>query len=336
MKLPRRPLVVVEDHLYHIDELLGLLQRQTPGLLSRLTVVCLDRPGPDTQAAVERWAVRFPGVLIVADVAPPDPSRQQALPPEALQREKGYVDMIADLLTPRGVLLQDIQLEPLRFLAADEWWETIYLASNVRGRYGDGRPRCVFMSNKRAFEATFGKKLRNAGFDEDDVLSKDELEHTLSPLLHRCLREAFPLEVERSDVRGDHWLSDTDDDAKDVSEALDLVLWEHRTSKVVLTGDAIAGGRVELSSTSHEATTWRALVEAHLSRTAGIPTHQLGERIAPEHALRAEQSNAASRHMHKLRTRLRDKGTVMTAQHCYRLAEHVRAGRVRRRPRSPL
>lgn len=332
MKLSSRPLVVVEDHLYHIDQILDLLGRQAPELLSRVTAVCLDRPGPDTQRAMQRWASDFPSVQVVADATPTDPALQQALPTAALERERGYADMVSALLAPHGVLLQDIQLEPLRFLAPDEWWETIYLAANVRGRYGQHPPRCVFMSNKRTFEATFGKKLRQAGFDEDDVLSKDDLDETLVPLLRRCFRASFPLELERSDDSDVQWLG-AETDADGLDETLDLVLWQDRAAKVVLTGRAVANGRLELSQGSHEATTWSSLIDEHLDEGPGIATAALGERVAPEHALRAEQSNAASRHVHKLRGRLRDKGTLMTVEHHYRLAPHLRVGRVRRRPR---
>lgn len=329
MNLPRRPLVVVEDHLYHIDEILGLFGRRAPGLLSRLTVVCLDRPGPDTRAAIERWASAFPQVLVVADVSPGDGERHLALPAEALAREKGYVDAVAGLLAPRGVLVQDIQLEPLRFLEPDAWWETIYLAANVRGRYGSGAPRCVFMSNKRAFEATFGKKLRLAGFDEDDVLSKDELEDTLVPLVLRSLRESLPLALERSG-QPEAWVCADDDE----TQTLDLVLWEDRAEKVVLTGRALAKGRLELASSTHEAATWRALVDTHLDGSSGVSIAALGIRVAPQDALRAEQSNAASRHAHKLRGRLLDKSALVTVEQHYRFADHLRVGRIRRRPRS--
>ena len=71
MEVPnRRPMVVVEDHLYHIDRLLELLRERDPALLQRVCVVCLDRAGPDTQAAAERWATDFPQVQFVVDADP--------------------------------------------------------------------------------------------------------------------------------------------------------------------------------------------------------------------------------------------------------------------------
>lgn len=335
MNSSRRPLVVVEDHLYHIGQILDLLRRRQPDLLSQLTVVCLDRPGPDTREAVAEWTASFPEVLIVANVEPTDPERQRALPAAALEHEREYVGMVKDLLAPRGVLVQDIQLETLRFHSADQWWETIYLASSVRGRYAAAAPRCIFMSNKRAFHATFGQDLQDAGFDANDVLNKDELEDTLVPLLFRCLREAFPLELERSDRDRSQWLSADGEEAEALDRDLHVVLWEHRPAKIALTGRAVVDGRVELPEDGHEAATWRALVEAHLSGDRGIPTQQLGARVAPEHALRAEQINAASRHVYRLRARLRDKDRLLNADHHYRLADDLCVGRVRRRPRSP-
>src|SRR4051795_12081470 len=59
----RRPLVVVEDHLHHVSELLEVLAaaetRQT-------TVVCLDRPGPDTSRLAASWLERYPGLQVAA------------------------------------------------------------------------------------------------------------------------------------------------------------------------------------------------------------------------------------------------------------------------------
>src|SRR3954463_15740120 len=59
----RRPLVVVEDHLHHVSELLEVLAeteaRQT-------TVVCLDRPGPDTNRIAASWLERSPGLQVAA------------------------------------------------------------------------------------------------------------------------------------------------------------------------------------------------------------------------------------------------------------------------------
>src|SRR5262249_38642307 len=63
MGFARRPLVVVEDHLHHVSELLEVLSeaeaRQT-------TVVCLDRPGPDTTRITASWLERYPGLQVAA------------------------------------------------------------------------------------------------------------------------------------------------------------------------------------------------------------------------------------------------------------------------------
>ncbi|MCA9711250.1 MAG: hypothetical protein KDK70_35760 [Myxococcales bacterium] len=337
MELPRRPLVVVEDHLYHIDRLLELLHQQQPQLLPRLTVVCLDRRGPDTQAAADRWVAEHADVLVVADVEPSDP-RQRALPAAVLEQGNAYALMVAGLLAPRGVLLQDIQLETLRFVPVDQWWETIYLASTVRGMYADRPPQCIFSSNKRGFHATFGKDLLSVGFDPRDVLHKDELGHTLVPLLVRRLRDAFPLELQVTGEGHGQWLTRDAAEVERLSAELDLVLWEDRAAKLVLRGRGVVtprGGGVELVPDGHEASTWRALVEAHLHGGPGIPTRALGERVAPELALRAEQSTAAARLVYALRRRLRAPDALLTVDHCYRLAEEFVVGRVRLRRRTP-
>src|ERR1700726_4439698 len=61
----KRPLVIVEDHLYHMTELLDGLGK-APDLVGQLTVVCLDRPGPDTRRTVAAWLAGHPPLQAVA------------------------------------------------------------------------------------------------------------------------------------------------------------------------------------------------------------------------------------------------------------------------------
>jgi hypothetical protein len=339
MDTPRRPLVVVEDHLYHIDRLLGLLHGQAPDLLERLTIVCLDRPGPDTQAAVGEWLAKYPHVQIVADIGPEDPSLQtnrlQSLPAAALRSGPAYARTITELLAPRGLLVQDIQLETLRFVPADQWWESIYLANTIRGMYADRPPQCIFLSNKRGFHATFGKDLLEVGFDPRDVLHKDEVEDGLVPLLRRRLREAFPLELRVSGQTAVEWLTADAIEFERLSQQLDLVVWGDRAAKLGLSGRSVQGrqARLDLASDGHEAVTWRELVAARIDGRIGVSTRELGERIAPEFSLPAEHSNAAARHIYALRKRLRSPDVLITADHHYALAEELRVGLVRPRSR---
>ena len=330
-------MVVVEDHLYHIDRLLELLRERDPALLQRLCVVCLDRAGPDTQAAVTRWATDFPQVHFVVDADPANPQMQRRLPPQVLRSGPHYARTIAEALAPRGLLVQDIQLETLHFVPVDQWWETIYLANTVRGMYAERPPQCLFLSNKRGFHATFGKDLLSVGFDPRDVLHKDELDEALVPLLHRHFREAFPLQLEVAGVPTTEWLTRDEVEFEALSERLDVVLWEHRGAALTLSGRRVATrkGRVELSAGSHEAVTWQALVQAQLEGAPGIPTREVGQRVAPEQALAAEQSNAAARHNYALRRRLQGPDALITVEHHYRLETELRVGRVSTRARAP-
>jgi hypothetical protein len=336
--LHRRPLVVVEDHIYHIDLLLDLLQRHEPSLASRLTVVCLERAGPDTQAAVVRWEQAHPQVQVMADAQPAHPQRHRSLPPAVLDNANAYARTVAELLAPRGLLLQDIQLQTLRFVPGDQWWETIYLANTVRGMFAERPPQCVFLSNKRGFHATFGKDLLSVGFDPRDVLHKDELPEALVPLLRRRLHDAFPLWLHATDRTEPEWLTRDPEELPRLSARLDLVLWEDRAAKLALTGRALdtrGAERLELPANGHESLTWRALVGSRLEGRPGLPTRALGERVAPELALPAEQSNAAARHVYALRRRLRVPDAITTIDHCYALAPELAVGWVRPRARMP-
>src|SRR5215472_18264907 len=101
----RRPLVVMEDHLYHMTELLDRL-RGTPAVYGQLTVICLDRPGPDTRRTVAEWLDAFPGLQVVAAVDEPaaalgDPSaaaRFRPLPPAALAGAHRLCQVVAAAL----------------------------------------------------------------------------------------------------------------------------------------------------------------------------------------------------------------------------------------------
>jgi hypothetical protein len=344
METPRRPLVVVEDHLYHIDRLLGLLHLHAADLQARLTVVCLDRRGPDTQAAVDEWLTKYPHVRIVADIEREGTSawsnRLQSLPAAALRSGPAYARTIAELLAPRGLLVQDIQLETLRFIPADQWWESIYLANTIRGMYADRPPQCIFSSNKRGFHATFGKDLLEVGFDPRDVLHKDDVEQDLVPLLRRRLRDAFPLELRMAgestgQAGGTEWLTADAVELEQLSQRLELIIWDDRAAKLGLSGRCVQGrqARLDLTSDGHEAVTWRELVAARIEGRLGVSTRELGERVAPEFSLPAEHSNAAARHIYALRKRLRAPDLLITADHHYALAEELSVGWVRPRSR---
>ena len=77
----------------------------------------------------------------------------------------GFARLVASLLRPGGILLQDVHLSTLRFIAPDRWWESIYVAATVRGTFPRRQPAVRFLSNKRGYTATFGRDLMDAGFD---------------------------------------------------------------------------------------------------------------------------------------------------------------------------
>jgi hypothetical protein len=91
--------------------------------------------------------------------------------------------------------------------------------------------------------------------------------------------------------------------------------------------------RVSLKAGSQEALTWIELSEDRLQGGEGVPVLEVGKRIAPEGAGRAEITNLAARHIHGLRGRLKDGSAIVTANHAYRLAEGLRVGRVTARER---
>jgi hypothetical protein len=335
----RRPVVAVEDHLHHVSELLDALGAS--GLLEQVTAVCLDRPGPDTDRAVERW-LACPGLQVAASwagPAPPADPRFLPLDRTLFEDPNRFSRAVAGLLRPGGLLIQDVQLSTLRFLPADRWWESIFLASTVRGMFADRPPACRFLSNKRGYQATFGRDLLEAGFDPRDVLDKSELASVVVPVIRSFLERSFPLVLRfapgEEGAPQTRALARAEPERLEVERELDLVLWSLDPA-AELGGRLVEGppgSRLSLKPGSQEAATWAGLLEDRLAGGDGLPVVEVGRRLAPEDAGKAEMTNLAARHLHVLRGRLQDGGAIVTLHHAYRLSDRLRVGRVIPRPR---
>jgi hypothetical protein len=333
----RRPVVVVEDHLYHITQLLETLDGSAEGreIVPQLAVVCLDRPGPDTERSVAGWLASHPALAVAAaiDSAALSHPRFSPLPPEAFTEAPRLAGFLTRTVRAGGLLISDVQLSTLPFIPADRWWESIYLASSVRGLFAAHPPSCAFLSNKRGYAATFGKELMDAGFDPRDVMDKGELERVVVPTLAQALRRGFPLALEvlsegerLPEVRLRREAADRDEAERE----LDLLLAETGDGTVELGGRRIGGRRLALKAGSPEARTWRELFADRFAAGSGVPVVAIGERLASAGAGRGEVTNLAARHLHTLRGRLaagEGDGTIVTAHHAYRLSERLRIGR---------
>jgi hypothetical protein len=326
----RRPIVVVEDHLYHITLLVEALADLAPALLRQTAILCLERPGPDTDATVARWLAAAPGLQVAAALsaisaisAIPDPGAS-ALDPQVFSSSSVFCRTLAGMLRPGGLLLQDIHLSTLTFLPADRWWESIYLAATVRGMFPSRTPACRFFSNKRGYGATFGRDLVEAGFDPRDVIEKDELSRVVVPALRAHLERRFPWRLEPAGEA----VGTTEEDRREAEDELDLLAWVDADGGVSLGGKSVAR-RLQLKAGSQEGRTWLILIADRLENGDGVPVQDVGERLAPEGALKAEVTNVAARHLHLLRSRLEDPAAIVTARHAYRLKDGLRVGLAR-------
>jgi len=313
----RRPLVFVEDHLYHTADLLAAVAAVRPDLVACATAVAIDRPGPDTDATIEDWRTRYPALQIVA--------------PDTATDALSFAKLVARLLRPGGILIQDVQLSTLPFLPADRWWESIYLAATVRGLFAASPPAVRFLSNKRGYSATFGRDLLEGGFDPRDVMDKSALQTAVVPGVIALFDRAFPRTL-RARLPPDgarSWpVGDSDTDRNELEQTLDLVLWQGSVSE--LGGRLVGGsnGRVSFRHGSTEADTWQRLIDDALTDGNGLAVVDVGGRIGPAGAERAELTNLAARHMHTLRGRLRTGDAIATINHAYRLGDTMRIGSV--------
>jgi hypothetical protein len=331
----RRPLVFVEDHLYHTADLLAAVAAVRPDLVACVTAVAIDRPGPDTEATIEDWRTRYPALQIVAPVTRRDTAATsphiRALNPTDTADATSFAKLVARLLRPGGILIQDVQLSTLPFLPADRWWESIYLAATVRGLFAASPPTVRFLSNKRGYSATFGRDLLEGGFDPRDVMDKSALQTAVVPGVIALFDRAFPRTL-RARLPPDgarSWpVGDSGTDRDELEQTLDLVLWQG--SAFELGGRLVGGsnGRVSFRHGSTEADTWQQLIDDGLTDGGGLPVVDVGGRIGPAGAERAELTNLAARHIHTLRGRLRTGDAIVTINHAYRLGGTMRIGSV--------
>jgi len=336
-----RCLVIVEDHLHHVTEILAALAAADPGLPAWATVVCLDAPGPDTTAAVRSWLEIYRGLQVASapgegGLSAEPAARWQALDPAVFTSASRFCSTVGGLLRPGGLLLQDIQLSTLRFISEERWWESIVLANAVRGQLSDRPPSCLFLSNKRSYEVTFGGDLLDAGFDpRRDVLPKNDPDRPVAPVVRGVLTRAFPRLLRIAGVENAIPVSDHEGDRREIEAELDLVLWCGEATLDLggrLLSEKNDRPRLTLRADSQEAVSWRALVDDRLASGPGVPGATIGRRVAPAEAAGAELTNSIARHIHELRQRIgdRDRTALLTMGRAYRLAERLGVGLVPR------
>ena len=328
--------------MYHTTEMLETIARTSPAMLAWTTVCAIEEPGNDTTSTIDGWLRRFDGIQVAARVEPRElegrhPGRLLTIDSQHLVDVPSFARMVASLLLPGGVLVQDVHLSTLHCIPADRWWESIYVAATVRGMFPKRQPAVRFVSNKRGYSATFGRDLMDAGFDPRDVMDKAELDRVILPLIARDIEDRFPLELIAS-ARGVSTevrpatavpLGGDDDTRREVEGRVDLVVWD--TAGRVELGGRLLDAPVTFRAGSNEGTTWQQLIADRIVGGRGVAVADVGQRLAEAGAERAEISNLAARHVHALRARLANPGAIVTASHAYRLLPDVMVASVRRR-----
>jgi hypothetical protein len=243
-----------------------------------------------------------------------------------------YARLIAGLLRPGGLVVQDVHLSTVSCVPADRWWESIYLTATVRGMFATRPPAVRFLSNKRGYAATFGRDLAGAGFDPRDVMDKSELRSVVVPAVASLMARRFPLSLQTRAINGARreWpVADDDEERRGLEEAIDVLLWP-TSPGWELSGRQVRD-RAPLKSSSPEAQTWLELIDDHLNTPVGLAVVDVGMRLGGPGVERAEATNLAARHVHTMRGRLHETSAIATVDHAYRLADGVRAAIVRSR-----
>src|SRR5260370_28051280 len=93
--------------------------------------------------------------------------------------------------------------------------------------FAERPPACRFVSNKRGYEATFGRDLLDAGFDPRDVIDKTDLDRAVVPTLRGFLDRNFPLTLRLASPDRSPWevrIARCEDEREEVERAVDLLL----------------------------------------------------------------------------------------------------------------
>jgi hypothetical protein len=147
-------------------------------------------------------------------------------------------------------------------------------------------------------------------------MDKTQVTAVVVPGLRRLFAAQFPRSLRSSGPSG---LSVSDQDRPDVERQCDVVLW--RSSGGASLGGRALGSTVSLKAGAPEVQTWQQLIDDRLVGGDGVAVVDIGARLAESGAERAEQTNLAARHLHGLRSRLRDSDAIVTAHHRYRLRD---------------
>ena len=287
-----RPILVIEDHLEPLTKIIEILAAEAAHFLGLLTVVSLPRePRGDSRESVRGWLESHPQLQVAAYLAERDaadlgaafPDRFQPVPAAALESQTSdrLRAILAGMLRPGGLLLQDICLDSLAFIPHGDLVESFTkIAHSVQqGFPARRRPECWLMSEQRRFEADFMPRLARQGFLPKNFLSKKTLDRNLSQNLKAFLVESMPLFL-RLAQHGEESLETIlgHEDRDEVMSECDLVLWQPG-GRIRIGGRLVKpeeAGRLRQPGTKISQF-WDALVRDLFGRHAGVTIEKLNE-----------------------------------------------------------
>ena len=211
--------------------MLEAVERVSPDLLPCLTCCAIDQPGSDTTAIVSDWLERYGSLQVAACVEPSDVSADlgaRLIPIEVrhLSELSSFTRLVASLLQPGGILLQDVHLSTLRFIQPDRRRESIYVAATVRGTFARKPPGSAVSFEQTRLHGDLRTRSDGRRVRPREVMDKAELETVIVPSITRELRARFPYHLRTPDRDRPTPVGSDADARQDLDSQIDVMLWD--------------------------------------------------------------------------------------------------------------
>jgi hypothetical protein len=270
----KRPIVLIEDGACHINDFLKSIDKESPQILNQVTVLLVMDPCSDAVKNANSWIRKYEGVQVAyitngefdSELNPECKPRVKPIASKVLNDRDLYAEQVANLVRHDGVVLHDVDMEPLRFLSRHDHTGISELLISVRGRFPERPPVLCVFSNKIRYAITAGDQMSEMGIK---ALDKDSWQTVIKEI--KATLSRFPLRLQTTEV-DEIAVGPDDEDA--ISRTIDLVIWPEVDDRLVVSGKAFKNkdasgahefGKQVFGSGTMQAIVWRLLFDEALS-----------------------------------------------------------------------